>query len=439
MADSDSTTCAVVGGGPAGMVLGLLLARAGVEVTVFEKHGDFLRDFRGDTVHPVTLRLLDDLGLFPRFDALPHSKFEKGEFAIGGRTVIAVDFRRLHQPHRYIALVPQWDLLDLLADAGREEPTFSLRMQTEVTGLLTDGDTVTGVRYEGVDGPGELRADLTVACDGRTSVVRREARLVPREFPVPFDVGWFRLEQVADVNYQLIPRFSSGLALILIPREGYFQAGCFLPKGGEQQLHARGLDEFRAEVAALVPEASVASLQSWNDVKVLDVRVNRLRRWYRPGLLCIGDAAHAMSPVGGVGINLAVADAVAAAGILAEPLKQHRVGERDLAAVQRRRNLPAIITQGVQRMMHRVMRRVLLGGRLPTPPPFFGRAIGALLARFPALSVIPAYKSGSAYDPNSHRSSRAGDLDHPLAEPGPDAAQRLFNVTRRACERQSHE
>ena len=243
-----------------------------------------------------------------------------------------------------LALVPQWDLLNLLAEAGKAEPTFTLRMNTEVIGLLGDGDAVEGVRYQTPDGAGELRADLTVACDGRTSTVRREARLLPREYPVPFDVAWFRLNTLTDIKYQLTPRISPGLALALIPREGYFHTGCFLPKGSEQQLHARGLDTFCSEVAERVPEASVESLTSWDDVKILDVKVNRLPTWHKPGLLCIGDAAHAMSLVGGVGINLAIADAVATATILAEPLKQRRVTEGDLAAVQRRRKLPAIIT-----------------------------------------------------------------------------------------------
>ncbi|GAB5901559.1 MULTISPECIES: FAD-dependent oxidoreductase [Mycobacteriales] len=391
---TQQTTCAIVGGGPAGMVLGLLLARGGIDVTVFEKHGDFLRDFRGDTVHPVTLRLLDELGLFERFDALPHSRVEKGRFDIGGRTVTLVDFRRLRQPHPYIAMVPQWDLLDLLADAGREEPTFTLRMQTEVTGLLRDGDAVTGVRYVGPDGPGELRADLTVACDGRTSVVRREAALIPREYRVPFDVGWFRLNRLQDAEYQLSPRISDGLALLLIPREGYFQAGCFLPKGGERQLRARGLDTFRSQVAELVPEASVDSVTSWDDVKVLDVRLNRLRRWHRKGLLCIGDAAHAMSPVGGVGINLAVADAVATARILAEPLRTRRVSERDLAAVRRRRNMPAAVIQAVQRILHRGLAAALLGREIKQPPAWLVKVVATLFTWVPSLSVIPAYLVG---------------------------------------------
>ncbi|HEY2448700.1 MAG TPA: FAD-dependent oxidoreductase [Mycobacterium sp.] len=399
MTQNESTTCAIAGGGPAGMILGLLLARAGIEVTVFEKHTDFLRDFRGDTVHPVTLRLLDDLGLFPRFDALPHSKFEKAEFDINGRQVTFVDFRRLHLPHRYIALVPQWDLLDLLAEAGKNEPTFTLRMHTEVTGLLREGDTITGVRYQGPDGPGELRAELTVGCDGRTSTVRREAGLTAREYPVPFDVGWFRLDSKAEAKYQLTPRTSASLTLILIPREGYFQAGCFLPKGGEQQLHAHGLDTFRAQVAELVPEASVENLKSWDDVKVLDVRVNRLRRWYKDGLLCIWDAAHAMSPAGGVGINLAIADAVSTARLLADPLLAHRLTTRDLAAVQRRRNLPATITQAVQQVAARFLIPVVLRGDIKPPPPIVTNAAARLFSWIPSLAVIPAYAVGVGLRP----------------------------------------
>ncbi|HZC09056.1 MAG TPA: FAD-dependent oxidoreductase [Mycobacterium sp.] len=399
MTPNEGTTCAIAGGGPAGMILGLLLARAGVEVTVFEKHGDFLRDFRGDTVHPVTLRLLDELGLFPRFDALPHTKFEKAEFDINGRQVTFVDFRRLRLPHRYIALVPQWDLLDLLAEAGKNEPTFTLRMQTEVTGLLRDGDTITGVRYLGPDGPGELRADLTVGCDGRTSTVRREAGLAAREYPVPFDVGWFRLDSKCEVKYQLTPRSSPSLTLLLIPREGYFQAGCFLPKGGEQQLHARGIDTFRSEVAELVPEGSVQNLTSWDNVKVLDVRVNRLRRWYKEGLLCIGDAAHAMSPAGGVGINLAIADAVATAGLLANPLLSRRLTTRDLAAVQQRRNLPAAVTQAVQQVLARFLIPVVLRGEIKQPPAVITNAAARLFGLIPSLAVIPAYAVGVGLRP----------------------------------------
>jgi 2-polyprenyl-6-methoxyphenol hydroxylase-like FAD-dependent oxidoreductase len=395
----ETTTCAVVGGGPAGMVLGLLLARAGVRVTVFEKHGDFLRDFRGDTVHPVTLTLLDDLGLYPQFEALTHSEIKHvGLTTADGERVTLADFSRLRERHPLLALVPQWDLLDLLADAAAAEPSFTLRMNTEVTGLLEDDGCVVGVRYRGPDGAGELKADLTVACDGRTSTVRQAAGLIPREFRVPFDVAWFRLDATEPIMYQLTPRFAPGQALILIPREGYYQAGALLPKGGADALQAGDLGEFKARVGAMVTEASTDGLVSWDDVKTLDVRLNRLRRWHRPGLLCIGDAAHAMSPAGGVGINLAIADAVAAARIIAAPLRSGRVTEDELAVVQRRRELPARLTQLAQRIMHLGVGRIVRGG-VPDPPPWIRRTGIAILRRFPGLTVIPAYLVGVGFRP----------------------------------------
>jgi 2-polyprenyl-6-methoxyphenol hydroxylase-like FAD-dependent oxidoreductase len=388
---SDTTTCAVVGGGPAGLFVGLLLARAGVEVTVFEKHADFLRDFRGDTVHPVTLRLLDELGLFNRFDSLPHSVVEKGQFDVDGHLYTLVDFRRLRQPHPYVAMVPQWDLLDLIAETANKEPTFTLRLQSEVSGLLRDGDTVTGVRYTGPDGPGELRADLTVGCDGRTSVVRRDAGLPIRDYPVPFDVWWFRLPRDQSGQYSLIPRTRPGRALVMIPRENYFQIAYLIPKGSDADLRARGLESFHRELAELIPESSSDAITSWDDVKVLDVRLDRLRRWHGNGVLCIGDAAHAMSPVGGVGINLAIADAVAAAGYLAEPLRTRQLTTRHLAAVRRRRLLPTVATQTLQRIMHRVLLASVLQGHQAARPP---AALLNLLERVPQLTAVPAYIIG---------------------------------------------
>jgi 2-polyprenyl-6-methoxyphenol hydroxylase-like FAD-dependent oxidoreductase len=388
---SDTTTCAVVGGGPAGLFVGLLLARAGVEVTVFEKHADFLRDFRGDTVHPVTLRLLDELGLFNRFDSLPHSVVEKGQFDVDGHLYTLVDFRRLRQPHPYVAMVPQWDLLDLIAETATKEPTFTLRMQSEVTGLLREGGTVTGVRYTGPDGPGELRADLTVGCDGRTSVVRRDAGLPIRDYPVPFDVWWFRLPRDQSGQYSLIPRTRPGRALVMIPRENYFQIAYLIPKGSDADLRARGLESFHRELAELIPESSSDAITSWDDVKVLDVRLDRLRRWHGNGVLCIGDAAHAMSPVGGVGINLAIADAVAAAGYLAEPLRTRQLTTRHLAAVRRRRLLPTVATQTLQRIMHRVLLASVLQGHQAARPP---AALLNLLERVPQLTAVPAYIIG---------------------------------------------
>ena len=389
---SDKTTCAIVGGGPAGLFLGLLLARAGVDVTVLEKHADFLRDFRGDTVHPVTMRLLDQLGLFEQFDRLPHSVVQRGQFDVDGKLYTLVDFGRLRsQPHPYVAMVPQWDLLDLIADAAQAEPTFTLLLQHDVTGLLRDGDRVTGVRYTSPDGAGELRADLVVGCDGRTSVVRRDAALPIRDYPVPFDVWWFRLPRDQQAQFSLIPRTRPGRALIMIPREGYYQIAYLIPKGSDATLRARGLDAFHRELAEMIPESSPEAVTSWDDVKVLDVRLDRLRRWHRDGLLCIGDAAHAMSPVGGVGINLAIADAVATAGLLAEPLRAHRLTSKHLAAVRRRRILPTVATQAVQRVLHRFLLAAVLQGREAARPP---DAILKLLQRFPQLTGVPAYIVG---------------------------------------------
>jgi 2-polyprenyl-6-methoxyphenol hydroxylase-like FAD-dependent oxidoreductase len=394
---SEKTTCIVVGGGPAGMVAALLLARGGVEVTVLEKHADFLRDFRGDTVHPSTLRLLDELGLFEQFDALPHTKLEGwGVDLPDGRKAPVIDFTRLRLPHRYIAMVPQWDLLDLLAEAGRQEPTFTLRMSHDVTGLLYQSGRVVGVRYDSPDGPGELRADLTIACDGRWSLCRREGGLVPREYPVDADLWWFRLPTADGVGDTLLPRFKDGLFLGVIPRQAYLQTGYFLHKGADAQLRARGIEALRRDIVTAVPELSEAvnGLESMDDVKLLEIRLNRLRHWYTNGLLCIGDAAHAMSPAGGVGINLAVQDAVAAATLLAEPLREHRVTAKDLAAVQRRREFPTAVIQTLQRFLHAMMARAIDSGKTPAP-----NKLMRVLARFPQLSAIPAYLMGVGVRP----------------------------------------
>ncbi|WP_123665149.1 FAD-dependent oxidoreductase [Actinocorallia herbida] len=390
-ATGSTTGCAIIGGGPAGMVLGLLLARAGVRVTVLEKHGDFLRDFRGDTVHPSTMRLLDELGLGERFAALPHSKVRQAAFPLSdGRRLVLSDFSKLRMAHPYIAMVPQWDLLDLLADAAREEPTFSLRMNTEATGLVHEDGRVAGVRYQGPDGPGELRAELTVACDGRWSLARREAGLTVREYPVPIDAWWFRIPTTGETLPALTPRTAPGRTLIPIPREGYLQIAYLGLKGTDADLRTRGIEAFRRDISTLLPGAEVDALTSMDDVKHLDVRVNRLHRWHIPGLLCIGDAAHAMSPVGGVGINLAVQDAVAAATRLARPLRRHRLTDRDLASVQRRRLAPTIAVQALQRLLHRRLITPILTGQAAAPP----AGLLAVVARFPALSVVPAYLVG---------------------------------------------
>ncbi len=387
----DRVDVAIAGGGPAGLVLGLLLARAGLRVTVLEKHADFLRDFRGDTVHPSTLDLLEDLGLFDAFDAIPHSKVRRvgvpgRESAAGGPAL--VDFGRLRVRHPYVAMVPQWDLLDLLASAASAEPAFELRTEHEVTGLVREGRRVAGVDVRTPDGTGRLLADLVVACDGRGSVLRAAARLPVRAYPVPFDAWWFRLATAAEGLEGLLPRIGRGSALICIPRRGYLQIAYLGPKGTDAALRERGIEALRAEVAGLLDGVPVdpASLPDMNAVKHLDVRLDRLRRWWAPGLLCIGDAAHAMSPVGGVGINLAVQDAVAAARILAEPLRRGRVDPRDLAAVQRRRTFPTRATQALQRMLHaRLIRPVLEGRMVEAPAP-----VRRLLRVAPALAVIPA-------------------------------------------------
>ncbi|MEU7477573.1 FAD-dependent oxidoreductase [Lentzea sp. NPDC042327] len=392
----ERTTCLVVGGGPAGMVLGLLLARGGVEVTVLEKHADFLRDFRGDTVHASTLTLLDELGLGPAFEQVPHQLVDEVEVLLdGGRKATIADLNRLPGAHRHIAMVPQWDFLDLLADAGRLEPRFHLRMSTEVTGITRSGGRVTGVTYRDRAGghEGEIAADLVVAADGRGSILRDAVELPVYRFGAPMDVWWFRLPRTEDDPVRGgAGRFSAGSGMVLIPRGEYFQCAFLIRKGTDEQVRAEGVEKFRDRLVTLVPWLSdrVGHLTTLDDVKLLDVKLDRLRRWHVDGLLCIGDAAHAMSPVGGVGINLAVQDAVAAAALLAKPLRQGGVTGAVLAKVRSRRLFPTVVVQTMQRAVH----RLFLGRKLnstetvsSTGTPFMLR----VARRFPFLQAVPAY------------------------------------------------
>ena len=387
----ETTGCLVVGGGPAGMMLGLLLARAGVEVTVLEKHADFFRDFRGDTVHASTIRLIDELGLGEEFRRLPQSRLTNVAFPVpGGPTVTMGNFDSLPPPYNYVAMMPQWDFLNFLAGAAAEEPPFTLRMNTAAISLVRDGDRVAGVRYRAAEGTeGEIRADLVVATDGRHSALRRAAGLVPKEYRVPFDTWWFRLprhvsEQGAVAG--IVPAFGRGEAMVALTRTDYFQMGYLASKGADVRIRSEGVEGFRRRIAALRPDLAdrVDAISSLEDLHWLDVRLDRLRRWHINGLLCIGDAAHAMSPAGGVGINLAIQDAVAAADILAPALLRGRVTRADLAKVQRRRRTPTVVVQTMQRLLQRVLFEPILTGKRAGAP-----AVVLLLARhLPAVSTI---------------------------------------------------
>jgi 2-polyprenyl-6-methoxyphenol hydroxylase-like FAD-dependent oxidoreductase len=393
--------CCIAGGGPAGMMLGYLLARAGVETVVLEKHGDFLRDFRGDTVHPSTLEVMHELGLLEEFLRRPHQKvFELGG-QIGAETVMLADFRRLPVRCGFVAFMPQWDFLDFLAQHGGRLPSFRLRMQAEATELVEEDGRIAGVRGQDPEGPFEVRAELTIAADGRHSVLRERAGLQVDEFGAPMDVLWMKLSKRPGDPSTVLGRINAGRVFVTLDRGGYWQCAYVIPKGGYDHVRRAGLAALREGIAAVAPlfAARTGELRDWDDVKLLTVLVNRLRRWHRPGLLCIGDAAHAMSPVGGVGINLAVQDAVAAANILAPRFALGGVSEKDLAAVQRRREFPTRMTQRMQLFLQeRVIGRVLAGSgpsRLPWPV--------RLMQRFPVLRRIPARLVGMGFRPEHVR------------------------------------
>jgi 2-polyprenyl-6-methoxyphenol hydroxylase-like FAD-dependent oxidoreductase len=353
--DSDKTTCCIVGGGPAGIMLGYLLARSGVEVTVLEKHTDFFRDFRGDTVHPSTLEVMYELGLLDGLLALPHQKVTHVGGVFGDFAFTAADLRGLPTHCKFVALMPQWDFLNFLSEQAKKFSKFQLRMQHEGFGLISDGGRIGGVRVHTPDGESEIRADLVVGCDGRHSITRQAAHFEVIEQGVPIDVLWFRISRRDDDPEQLFGNINYGKALILINRGDYFQAGLIIRKGSFEETQSRGLEAFRENVRQIAPYLGdrVEELRGWEQISLLSVQINRLRRWYRPGLLCIGDAAHAMSPAGGVGINLAIQDAVATARLLADPLREGRVTEANLASVQRRREFPTKVTQQLQVFAHK--------------------------------------------------------------------------------------
>lgn len=386
----ERATCCVVGGGPAGMMLGFLLARAGIPVRVLEKHRDFFRDFRGDTVHPSTLELFFELGLLDDFLKVPHQQIKSAGGVLGNFSFTAASFEHLPTHCRFIALMPQWDLLDFLASRAREFPNFQLSMEHEATGLIRDGQRTTGVEVETPGGAKNITADLVVACDGRHSTLRKSAGLEVVDSGVPIDVLWFRLSRKSNDSEQVLGRLNYGKAMILINRGDYFQSGLIIRKGGFAQIQREGMEKLRNDLVRIAPflEDRVHELKDWDQIKLLTVQINHLRQWHAPGLLCIGDAAHAMSPAGGVGINLAIQDAVAAARVLAPALRDGLSADELLPRIQARREFPARVTQGLQKRAHLGMVRLFENSgpmvapwqfQLATQIPGIQRVIGRLI------------------------------------------------------------
>ena len=409
MADSSITTqCCIAGGGPAGMMLGFLLARAGVHVVVLEKHADFFRDFRGDTVHPSTLELMFELGLLDKFLQLPHQKVETLSAQIGAEHLQFVDFRHLPTHCKFMALMPQWNFLNFLAEQGKRYKTFDLRMQADATDLIEENGRVVGLIAKTPDGALTIRADLVVGCDGRHSTVREKAGFKSEDYGAPMDVLWFRLSHKASDSADTFGHIEAGRLMVMLDRGDYWQCAYIIPKGGIERVKSEGLEAFRARVVEMSPFVSdrVGELKTWDDVKLLSVTVDRLQKWWRPGLLCIGDAAHAMSPIGGVGINMAVQDAVAAANRLAGPLRAGTVSDDDLRAIEERRTLPVRFTQWLQlTIQQRIISRVLASHERPKPPLFF-----KLFGVFPLLRRIPARLLGIGIRPEHVQTPEAAPV-----------------------------
>ena len=391
MPESSRTTCCIVGGGPAGVMAGYLLARSGVRVTVLEKHKDFFRDFRGDTVHPSTLQIFGELGLLEQFLKIPHQELRFIALRFGSYLFKVADFSHLPTQCKFVALMPQWDLLNFLAEQGKQFPGFDLRMEHEATGLLYSSGRVTGVEVKTSSGDVQISADLVMGCDGRHSIIRQAAHMEVTELGVPVDVLWFRISRKNDDPETSLGNVNYGKALVLINRNEYFQAGLIIAKGSFAQLKQNGLAAFQREIEQIAPWLGdrVAELNDWDQIKLLSVQINRLKQWHQPGLLCIGDAAHAMSPAGGVGINLAIQDAIAATNLLAGPLRDGRMTEELLSRVQKRREFPTRVTQEIQLAAHKRMisifcdrseakpsRQLKLAANLPGLPHLLGRLVG---------------------------------------------------------------